>query len=191
MHNSSDNPKYFNVKFFDLLLAQFGGAEGELPMAIAYLTQATTEIHPARKAALVRIAREKIKHADTLGSMLLQMAHKRSGPLSAQIKRSELNELLVNKDVRDDHLKRASTLLKNFMSAEHPQPTERHYAADPTIYLAANIATEERQIAAYEQLAGLTTNSHFLSALNFAKARQILHREEFLDLLSRVTTSRH
>ncbi|MEE4104503.1 hypothetical protein V2I78_10460 [Pseudomonas viridiflava] len=71
MNLPQDKNTELNIKLFDLLLLQFGGSEGELTMAIAYLTQATTDDNAMRKAALVRIAREKIKHADTLGSILL------------------------------------------------------------------------------------------------------------------------
>ena len=78
-----------DIKFFDLLLAQFGGSEGELPSAIAYLTQASNEDHPARKASLVRIARAKLRHANILGSILLQISKNQTGPLSTRINQDD------------------------------------------------------------------------------------------------------
>jgi Mn-containing catalase len=181
--------RQFNDPLFKLLLQQLGGSEGELPMAIAYLTQATTDNDAARKSALVRIAREKIKHADLLGSMLLQLTKGGGGPLPTHLDREELRDLLKNKGLRNDNVERASVLLKSFIEAEDVQSSARYYASDPKIYLAANIATEDKQIAAYEELATLTTDSNFVSALNYAKSRQIDHRAEFVDLLRRASTT--
>ena len=160
-------------------------------MAIAYLTQASNERDPMRRASLVRIAREKIKHADTLGSILLQMAQGRTGPLSTRMNQSELRDLLNNKGLKNNNLESASHSLKSFLDATPVESAERHYAEDPSVYLCANIATEEKQIAAYERIAELTTDSNFLSAVNFAKARQVQHRDEFLDLLRRATRPHH
>lgn len=188
MNLPRDKNAEFNVKLFDLLLLQFGGTEGELTMAVAYLTQATTDDNAMRKAALVRIAREKIKHADTLGSILLQLTQGRMGPLSTSMSRTELRALLTAKGLKNNNMERATESLNAFLAAENLPSEERHYASDPKIYLAANIATEEKQIAAYERIAQLTTDSNFVSALNYAKARQIQHRDEFLDLLRRMNT---
>lgn len=175
----------FNEVLFGLLLQQFAGSEGELPMAIAYLTQATNDADALRKSSLVRIAREKIKHANIVGAMLLQMTRGRTGPLSTRFDQADLRDLLAQEGVQHGNIERASTLLKDFNETRHLQTEGRHYATDPMIYLKANIVTEEKQIAAYEQIAALTVDSNFVSALNYAKARQILHRDELIDLLRR------
>lgn len=177
----------FHVQLFDLLLVQFGGSEGELPMAIAYLTQATGETNAMRKAALVRIAREKIRHAEILGSMLVQMSRGGTGPLSTSVNRSELNDLLLNQEVASGYLDRAASSLQSFIDAETTGAQDRHFAPDPRVYLAANIVTEDKQIAAYEQLAALAADTDFVSALNYAKSRQQQHRNEFVDLLRRAS----
>jgi Mn-containing catalase len=188
MNLPQDKNTELNIKLFDLLLLQFGGSEGELTMAIAYLTQATTDDNAMRKAALVRIAREKIKHADTLGSILLHLNQGRTGPLSTSMSRTELRTLLTVKGLKNNNMERATESLNAFLAAETSPSGERHYASDPKVYLAANIATEERQIAAYGRIAHLTTDSNFVSALNYAKSRQIQHRDEFLDLLRRANS---
>lgn len=185
MDTQRNNEKAFDENLFGLLLKQFGGAEGELPMVIAYLTQATTDRDALRKSTLVRIAREKLKHANIVGSMLLQMTQGRTGPLSTKFDQAELLELLSRKGVINGNLARASALLRDFNESKNPLYAGRHYASDPMVYLKANIATEEIQIAAYEKIAALTMDSNFVSALNYAKGRQILHRDELIDLLRR------
>jgi Mn-containing catalase len=175
----------FDEELFGLLLRQFAGSEGELPMAIAYLTQATNDPDALRKSSLVRIAREKIKHANIVGAMLLQMTRGRTGALSTRFDQADLRDLLAKEGVQHGNIERASVLLKDFNETRHAQTEGRHYATDPMIYLKANIVTEEKQIAAYGQIAALTLDSHFVSALNYAKSRQIQHRDEFIDLLRR------
>lgn len=185
MSTQENIEKTFDENLFGLLLQQFSGNEGELPMAIAYLTQATNDTDSLRRSTLVRIAREKIKHANIVGAMLLQMAQGRSGPLSTKFNQAELTELLSKKGVQNGNLERASSLLRNFKNSNTLEYSGRHYASDPLVYLKANIVTEEKQIAAYEMIAALTKESNFVSAVNYAKARQILHRDEFIDLLRR------
>lgn len=191
MVNGMNNPQGTQLPFdehlFELLLQQFAGNEGELPMAIAYLTQATTDDDALRKSTLVRIAREKIKHANIVGAMLLQMAHGRTGPLSTNVDQDELGELLAKKGGNDENFERARLLMGNLSKVKGAPDPERHYASDPKVYLQANIVTEDKQIAAYEKMASLTTVSNFISALNYAKARQLQHRDELVSLLQRVS----
>jgi Mn-containing catalase len=187
MNNQPASNRPFDESLFDLLLQQFSGSDGELPMAIAYLTQATTDDNALRKSTLVRIAKEKIKHANIVGSMLLKMAHGTSGPLSTHLDEGELRELLAQQGGHHKNLDRARVLLGKFSKAKAPSDPERHYASDPKVYLQANIVTEDKQIAAYEEMASLTTEGNFISALNYAKARQLQHREELVGLLQQVS----
>jgi Mn-containing catalase len=187
MNNQPSSHSPFDEDLFELLLQQFSGSDGELPMAIAYLTQATTDDDAMRKSTLVRIAKEKIKHANIVGSMLLRMAHGRSGPLSTNLDEEEPRELLAKQGRHHKNLDRARVLLGNFSKAKATSDLERHYASEPRIYLQANILTEDKQIVAYERMASMTTESNFISALNYAKARQLQHREELVDLLQRVS----
>lgn len=126
-----DSTHGFNQTLVNLLFAQFSGPEGELPMAIAYLTQATNENDPLRKATLVRIAKEKIKHAELLGAMLLQLKQRRTGPLFTHFDRDELQTLLSNKGIGRDSLEQATALLKEFPTNNEAASVDRHYAIDP------------------------------------------------------------
>lgn len=71
-----------SIKLFNLLFEQFSGSDGELPLAITYLEEAAGEQDGVYKATLIRIAKAKIRNADILGSILLQLAHDQLGPLS-------------------------------------------------------------------------------------------------------------
>lgn len=175
------------IKFFDLLLAQFGGSEGELPSAIAYLTQASNEDHPARKASLVQIARAKLRHADILGSMLLQISKNRTGPLATRIDRDEFKKFLNIKGITINDYDVAPASLRDVSNTKLKRPSSPHFSYDPQKYLSANIRTEEQQIITYQHLVSLTKDSNFISALNYVQARQIEHRDEFIEMLRRLT----
>ena len=187
MGSTTESSFISEIKFFDLLLAQFGGSEGELPSAIAYLTQASNEDHPTRKASLIRIARVKLQHADIVGSILLQISTNRAGPLSTRIDRDEFKKFLNIKGITIDDYDAAPVSLREFSKTKLKRPAGPNFSHNPQKYLAANILTEEHQIVTYQRLVGLTEDSNFISALNYVKARQIEHRDEFIEMLRRLT----
>jgi Mn-containing catalase len=182
-----------SIAFFDLLLEQFKGAEGELPMATTYLTQATIEDNPAHKAALKRIAKEKIENARVLASILLALSKGHIGPLPGQTDRTQFDQLLNDKGITSNYLTLAEASAERTAEAAYPQDSALHLDMDVdlatghTHYLASNIATEERQIRIYEKLCFMTSNAYFISALNRARNNQIKHRDEFVRMLRKIT----
>ena len=187
MTTSTNNTVLTDIKFFDLLLAQFKGSDGELPTSLSYLTQAMDENNRGRKASLIRIAREKLRNTEILGSILLQISKGQTGPISSHVDRRELDRFLVNKGVSADLYGSGLALLQDSaISSETALGAADRPYPDPKKYLQANILVEEKQIATYEQLASLTKVPNFLSALRYIQARQIQHRDEFVDMLGQL-----
>jgi len=187
MKNPSTNEFLSDIKFFDLLLEQFKWDDGELPTSIAYLTQAMNEDYPPRKASLVRIAREKLRNSDTLGSILLMISRGKTGPLPGRVDRRQFEKFLANKGVSKEKYGAGLASLSDVaMSAGSGSSPKNLYHLDPRKYLHANIIVEEKQIITYEKLVSMTTDSNFVSALNSVQARQIQHRDEFVDMLRRL-----
>ncbi|MEE5053504.1 manganese catalase family protein [Pseudomonas alliivorans] len=175
-----------NLAFFDLLLEQFRGAEGELPMATEYLSQAITEDNPAYKAALIRIAKEKIKNARVLASILLELAKGQTSNLSGVPDSADFGALLTAKGIASNTLETTEASAKQMDDdTQKPSRTVRD-AKELDHYLRSNIATEERQIAVYEQLTSLTSDSHFIRVLSQAKRRQMKHLNEFEAMLKSI-----
>jgi hypothetical protein len=100
VHSTSQHSFITDFKFFDLLLEQFCGYEGKLIMAIAYLTQAACDIDAARREALIRIARQKIKHADIPRMILLQIAKGRDLQPPENACLNELTSYLIEQGMR-------------------------------------------------------------------------------------------
>ncbi|MBA1229183.1 hypothetical protein G7013_05910 [Pseudomonas viridiflava] len=186
MTDPTNNTVMSNLAFFDLLLEQFRGAEGELPMATAYLSQAITEEDPAHKAALIRIAKEKIKNARVLASILLELAKGSTTSLSGMPDHSEFSTLLKGKGITSNTLEMTEASAEQMKDSPQQSPPKVRDATQLDHYLRSNIATEEKQIAVYKQLTSLTSDNHFISALNQAKRRQLKHLNEFEAMLKKV-----
>lgn len=188
MTDATGNTCISNVAFFDLLLQQFRGTEGELPMATTYLSQAIAEEDPLHKAVLIRIAKEKIKSATVLASILLALAKGRTASVSGQSENTEFGRLLKSNGITGNSLERAEASVHNMPDHSHTPSSGHHknHRPDHSLRLRSNIATEERQIAVYEKLTRLTSNSHFVSALNQVRRRQVKHLNEFSNLLKKI-----
>ena len=62
-----------NPGLANLLLEQFGGAQGELAAASRYFTQALAEDDPGRKDLLMDIATEELSHLEIVGSIIVML----------------------------------------------------------------------------------------------------------------------
>lgn len=182
MASAQEHSFLTDLKFFDLLLEQFSGYEGELTMAIAYLTQAAYDIDPVRRETLIRIARQKIKHADILRMMLLQIAQGRATQTSEYACLNELASYLIEQGMKT-RCYEART--RAWPSAEQPLPAPR-YAGNPKNYLEADVACEDKQITVYRRLVSLTSNATFISALSHLRRAQKQHRLDLLELLNAI-----
>ena len=189
MTDATGNPCMSNVAFFDLLLQQLRGTEGELPMATTYLSQAMAEEDPLYKAVLLRIAKEKIKSATVLASILLALAEGRTASVSRQSEDKEFGRLLKSNGIAGNSLERAEALIHDMPDHSHTPSSGQHknHRPDDSPRLRSNIATEERQIAVYEKLTRLTSNSQFVSALNQVRRLQLEHLNELSNLLKKIS----
>src|SRR5688500_20334699 len=62
-----------NPGLANLMLEQFGGAQGELAAACRYFTQAIGEDDPGRKDMLFDIATEELSHLEVIGTMVAML----------------------------------------------------------------------------------------------------------------------
>lgn len=171
------------VSFFELLLDQFRGPEGELFSATQYLMNSATEFNYSRRASLIRIAKEKIESAESLASILLCLAQGNSIRSSPDKRKEELYDLLTRKSIRTDSYEIAKSYAEkiNFMdAADSPVST---YSSDARKYLTKYLELEERQQATYQRLCNLTENEAYLGILQVALNRQLTHLDIFRKML--------
>lgn len=72
-----------NPGLANLLLEQFGGANGELAGASRYFTHALAEEDPGREDLLMDIATEELSHLEIVGSSLRSAASAHDHPCAA------------------------------------------------------------------------------------------------------------
>ena len=165
-----------DIRFGNLLLEQFGGANGELAAALQYTVQGWSCDDPERKDLLMDIGTEEISHLEVVGALIRMhlkpqkkaLADAEEDPLVAVTGGGGLNFYnSVGSAWTADYLKVSGEL---------------------DVDLRNNIAAEARAKITYERLMHLTDDQGSKDALQFLMTREITHMKAFsaaLDSLGR------
>src|ERR1700761_3219190 len=78
-----------NPRLANLILEQFGGADGELAAAMRYFTQALADEDPGRKDMLYDIATEEISHLEVIGSIFCMLNKGVRGKIAEGVGKAE------------------------------------------------------------------------------------------------------
>ena len=164
----------------NLILEQFGGADGELAAAMRYFTQGLADCDPGRKDLLLDVATEEISHLEVVGSIVVMLNKSVKSQMAEGI---EAGELLANiSGGTDSHttalLYGGGVALTN--SAGVPWTaayvdSRGEAAAD----MRSNIAAEARAKIMYERLINLCDDPGVRDALGFLMTREIAHQKSF------------
>jgi Mn-containing catalase len=93
-----------NPGLANLLLEQFGGAQGELAAAARYFTQALGEEDPGRKDLLMDIATEELSHLEIIGSIICMLNRGGKGQLAEAVQSEADLYRAINGDGNDSHI---------------------------------------------------------------------------------------
>ena len=156
-----------DVRFGNMLLEQFGGANGELAAAMQYTCQGWCCDDPERRDLLMDIGTEEISHLEVVGALIRmhlapmkkKMEHAEEDPLVAVAGGGGLN-------------------LFNSMG----NPWTANYlkiSGELDVDLRSNIAAEARAKITYERLLHLTDDRGSKDALQFLMTREITHMKAF------------
>lgn len=161
-----------DVRFGNLLLEQFGGANGELAAALQYTVQGWSCDDPERKDLLMDIGTEEISHLEVVGALIRMhlkpqkkaLANAEEDPLVAVTGGGGLNFYnSVGNAWTADYLKVSGEL---------------------DVDLRNNIAAEARAKITYERLMHLTDDRGSKDALQFLMTREITHLKAFTAALT-------
>ena len=156
-----------DVRFGNILLEQFGGANGELAAALQYTVQGWSCDDPERKDLLMDIGTEEISHLEVVGALIRMhlkpqkkaLADAEEDPLVAVTGGGGLNFYnSVGSAWTADYLKVSGEL---------------------DVDLRNNIAAEARAKITYERLMHLTDDQGSKDALQFLMTREITHMKAF------------
>jgi Mn-containing catalase len=171
-----------NPGLANLLLEQFGGAQGELAAAARYFTQALAEEDPGRKDLLMDIATEELSHLEIVGSIIVMLNRGAKGQMAEGVQEEGELYRAINGAGNDSHITSllygAGAPLVNSAGV----PWTAAYVdsiTEPTADFRSNIAAEARAKIVYERLMNVVDDPGIKDALGFLMTREIAHQLSF------------
>src|SRR6476661_2350155 len=157
-----------DVKFGNMLLEQFGGANGELAAAMQYSIQGLNCEDPERKDLLMDIGTEELSHLEVVGT--LARMHLR--PMKAMDSNAAEHDPLIA--IAGGGGVSLCNSMGNPWTADYLKIT-----AELDVDLRSNIAAEARAKIVYERLINFTDDAGTKDALQFLMTREITHMKAF------------
>ena len=154
-------------RFGNMLLEQFGGANGELAAAMQYSIQGINCDDPERKDLLMDIGTEELSHLEVIG-VLTRMHLK---PSKHHRNAAEADPLLAICGGGGINLYNS---MGSAWTADYLKIT-----GEMDVDLRNNIAAESRAKITYERLMAFTNDQGSLDALQFLMTREITHMKAF------------
>jgi len=154
-------------KFGNMLLEQFGGANGELAAAMQYSIQGLNCDDPARKDMLMDIGTEELSHLEIVG--LLARMHLK--PMKTSRKAAEADPLIAIAGGGGVGL---CNSMGDAWTADYLKIT-----GELDVDLRSNIAAEARAKIVYERLINFCDDPGTKDALQFLMTREITHMMAF------------
>jgi Mn-containing catalase len=153
--------------FGNMLLEQFGGANGELAAAMQYSIQGLNCEDPERKDLLMDIGTEELSHLEIVGAL----ARLHLKPLKFDREAAEQDPLIAIAGGGGVNL---------FNSQGNPWTADYlKITGELDVDLRSNIAAEARAKIVYERLINFTDDAGTKDALQFLMTREITHMKAF------------
>jgi Mn-containing catalase len=154
-------------KFGNMLLEQFGGANGELAAAMQYSIQGLNCEDPARKDLLMDIGTEELSHLEVVGTL----ARLHLAPMKFKRDAAEADPLIAIA---------GGGGLNLFNSMGNPWTADYlKITGELDVDLRSNIAAEARAKIVYERLIDFCNDVGSKDALQFLMTREITHMKAF------------
>ena len=171
-----------NPGLANLLLEQFGGAQGELAAASRYFTQALAEEDPGRKDLLMDIATEELSHLEIIGSIIVMLNKGAKGRMAEGVEQEGELYRSLNGNGNDSHITSLLYGAGSPLTNSAGVPWTGAYVdtiGEPTADMRSNIAAEARAKIVYERLMNVTDDPGVKEALGFLMTREIAHQLSF------------
>jgi manganese catalase len=154
-------------RFGNMLLEQFGGANGELAAAMQYSIQGLNCEDPERKDLLMDIGTEELSHLEVVGTL----ARMHLKPTKADRNAAHADPLIAIAGGGGVNL---------FNSQGNPWTADYlKITGELDVDLHSNIAAEARAKIVYERLIDFTDDQGTIDTLQFLMTREITHMKAF------------
>jgi Mn-containing catalase len=154
-------------RFGNMLLEQFGGANGELAAAMQYSIQGLNCEDPDRKDLLMDIGTEELSHLEVVGTL----ARLHLAPMKFKRSDAEADPLIAIAGGGGVNLFNS---MGNAWTADYLKIT-----GELDVDLRSNIAAEARAKIVYERLINFCDDAGTKDALQFLMTREITHMKAF------------
>jgi Mn-containing catalase len=155
-------------RFGNMLLEQFGGANGELAAAMQYSVQGLNTEDPELKDLLMDIGTEELSHLEVIGTL----ARMHLKPTKQSREAAEADPLVAICGGGGVNLYNS---VGSAWTADYLKIT-----GQPEVDLRSNIAAEARAKIVYERLISFTDDAGSKDALQFLMTREITHMKVFM-----------
>jgi len=155
-------------RFGNMLLEQFGGANGELAAAMQYSIQGLNCDDPARKDLLMDIGTEELSHLEVVGTL----ARMHLKPIKLKDRTAAEADPLVA--IAGGGGAALCNSMGNPWTADYLKIT-----GELDVDLRSNIAAEARAKIVYERLIDFCDDQGTIDALQFLMTREITHMKAF------------
>jgi Mn-containing catalase len=156
-----------DARFGNMLLEQFGGANGELAAAMQYSVQGLNCDDPERKDLLMDIGTEELSHLEVVGTL----ARMHLKPMKSKRDAADADPLIAIAGGGGVDLRNS---MGNPWTADYLKIT-----GELDVDLRSNIAAEARAKIVYERLIDFTDDQGTIDALQFLMSREITHMKAF------------
>lgn len=158
-------------RFGNMLLEQFGGANGELAAAMQYSIQGLNCDDPERKDLLMDIGTEELSHLEIVGAL----ARLHLKPMKKDREAAEADPLVA---IAGGGGVTLCNSMGNAWTADYLKIT-----GELDVDLRSNIAAEGRAKIVYERLINFSDDPGTKDALQFLMTREITHMKAFMTAL--------
>lgn len=162
-----------NPHLAGIILAQYGGPNGELSASLTYLSQRFTMPDNQGKALLTDIGTEELAHLEIIGSLVGQLT---DGEGARSFDKYGMGDYYVEHSNAVFPLNAAGVP----WSAGYIQSM-----GDPIADLTNNMAAEQKARATYDNILRLSDDPDVNEVIKFLREREVIHFQRFGELLNR------
>ena len=163
-----------NPALAKIVIAQYGGPDGELGASLRYLSQRFTMPDEVSKGLLTDIGTEELSHLEMVGTLVHQLT---AGTNSEFVKESGFADYFVNH----------STGVYPANSNGTPfNANALAVSGDPIADLNEDLAAEQKARATYNNILRLSDDPDVNDVIRFLREREIVHYQRFGEALRRV-----
>lgn len=161
------NIKNTNASLAKMIIAQYGGPDGELGASLRYLSQRYTMPYPELKAILTDIGTEELAHLEMIGSIVYQLTKDLT---PEQIKEAGFDAYYI------DH----TTGIYPSSSAGTPySAASMQVKGDVLTDLHEDLAAEQKARSTYDNILRFCDDPDVRDPIRFLRAREVVHYQRF------------